>query len=113
LDHELLQRGWAEVDFLKIDAEGYDFNVLLGATQLLARQAVKIIQFEYNASWAAAGATLTRARRWLASNGYHVYALCKSRLANLDPKAGEYFRYSNYVALSKAGEELVATELPR
>jgi FkbM family methyltransferase len=36
---------------LKIDTEGNDFNVLLGASELLKRGAISLIQFEYNYRW--------------------------------------------------------------
>ncbi len=39
------------IDLLKIDAEGYDFNVLSGAQSLLASHAVEVLQFEYNHRW--------------------------------------------------------------
>ena len=37
------------IDIVKIDAEGFDPKVLTGMTQLLSRQAVEVVQFEY--SW--------------------------------------------------------------
>jgi FkbM family methyltransferase len=36
------------IDVLKIDTEGFDFDVLKGASSMLARQAVKFIYFEFN-----------------------------------------------------------------
>jgi FkbM family methyltransferase len=53
---EVSARNWAEVDFLKIDADGYDFHVLRGAQELFAAQKVRIGQFEYLFSADAGGA---------------------------------------------------------
>lgn len=35
------------IDFLKIDAEGFDYKVLLGAKNMLKNNKIKYIQFEY------------------------------------------------------------------
>lgn len=39
--------GVSAIDYLKIDAEGHDLQVLRGAGSLIARHAVRFIQFEY------------------------------------------------------------------
>jgi len=38
----------SKIDFLKIDVEGFEPNVLRGFETMLARQQIKAIQFEYN-----------------------------------------------------------------
>jgi len=38
----------AHIDYLKIDTEGNDLNVLLGARNMIARRAIAFIQFEFN-----------------------------------------------------------------
>ena len=101
LDEEMVELGVQSIDMLKIDAEGYDFRVLLGARKLLSTQSVGVIQFEYNAPWKAAGSTLTHAFQYLEDMGYAVFLLKSCGLHLLDPyQTGEYFRYSNFVALS-------------
>lgn len=101
LDEELRTRGLTKVDFLKIDREGYDFHVLQGATELIARAAIGAIQFEYGAQWAKAGSTLAGAYRLLESCGYRVFLLKSQGLFELDyGRYGEFFSYSNFVAVS-------------
>lgn len=39
--------GVARIDLLKLDIEGFELNALRGAHELLARRAVRIVQFEY------------------------------------------------------------------
>jgi hypothetical protein len=40
-----------DIFLLKIDCEGYDYDVLDGAKNVLTRHEVKFISFEYNAKW--------------------------------------------------------------
>lgn len=99
LDDELSQRRIADIDVLKVDAEGHDFFVLLGAETYLAARRIKLVQFEYNAFWIEAGATLTRAVAHLAAHGYVVRLLRADGLYELDVgRCGEFFKYSNFVA---------------
>lgn len=109
LDDEVERCGWERVDVVKIDAEGYDFHVLLGARRLLRARRVGVVQFEYSPGWAWAGSTLAAALAFLRSAGYHVYLLKDRSLYELDyPKWEEYGRYSNYVAVSPETSLLLA-----
>jgi hypothetical protein len=88
-----------EIDMLKVDAEGYDFRVLLGAAKLLSLGAIRTLQFEYNAPWKEAGSTLVQAVSYLKSFGYETFILKGNALYSFDPEdLGEYFRYTNLVA---------------
>jgi FkbM family methyltransferase len=109
LDDELSARSFSDVDFLKIDAEGHDFYVLLGAQKYISSRRIKIIQFEYNGAWLHAGATLSRAFDFLGAHGYKVRLLKQGMLGDLDiRKTGEFFSYSNFAAYcpSELGEIL-------
>jgi FkbM family methyltransferase len=98
LDTELATRNVKQVDVLKIDAEGHDFLVMLGAISYIAAHRISVLQFEYNSPWKDAGATLTRAFDFLKSNGYKV-RLLGSSLYELDVRTtGEFFMYCNFVA---------------
>ena len=48
LDRFCSERGVKQIDVLKIDTEGFDFEVLKGASSMLAQQAIKFIYFEFN-----------------------------------------------------------------
>lgn len=101
LDEQAEAHGLNFVDFLKIDTEGYDLHVLRGASGLIERQQVGVIQFEYNAPWALAGSTLAEAYALLEKFGYTVLLLKSRGLYKLDyPRYGEFFAYSNFVALA-------------
>lgn len=97
IDAEVERRGWPSVDFLKIDAEGYDFRVLEGAAHLFATGMVSYGQFEYNSPWRLSGTTLTCAIQWLKAAGYQCYVLRPDGLQSPNTDLyREYFLYSNY-----------------
>ncbi len=108
LDTELRERQYDEVDFVKVDAEGQDFAVMKGAARLLSAGAVRFLQFEYHATWAQSGATLRAAFDFLSLHGYHAYLLKGQALYEPNYEAyGEYFSYSNYVAVRRSDVHLV------
>jgi FkbM family methyltransferase len=108
LDEEMAVRGGGEIDMLKIDAEGYDLRVLIGARGLLEARQIGAVQFEYNFPWAHAGSTLSFAFQLLRGAGYRVFLLKAGGLYRFEPdRVGEYFRYSNFVALREDVAERV------
>lgn len=115
LDRETSERGWEKIDFLKIDAEGYDFRVLQGARQLLSSQNIGGLQFEYNASWALAGSTLARALGDLHDFGYQTFLLKSEGLYRFGhreyEKYRDFFGYANFVAFSPPLLSLMASSV--
>jgi FkbM family methyltransferase len=102
IDAEVARRGWPNVDFLKIDAEGYDFHVLEGARGLFESGRISYGQFEYNSPWRLAGTTRTFAISWLRELGYECFLLKADGLhvPDLDLYR-EYYLYSNYAFIRK------------
>ncbi|NBD18239.1 MAG: FkbM family methyltransferase [Cyanobacteria bacterium] len=101
LDDEISTRNYNYIDFLKIETEGWDLNVLRGAASLLDQKKIGVIQFEYGSGWLKAGNTLAAAYSLLESYGYQVFLLKSSGLHILDYSLyGDFFRYSNFVAVS-------------
>jgi FkbM family methyltransferase len=108
LDIELKKYKWHYCDVLKIDCEGYDFKVILGASNLIKHQKIGIIQFEYNAPWAFASSTLIAAMNLLNSCDYEVFLLKSSGLYNFEYDSyGEFLEYSNFVAVSPKSKKTV------
>lgn len=100
IDAEVGKRSWPRVDFLKIDAEGFDFRVLEGCHQLLREGKVAYGQFEYNAPWRLAGTTLTFAIQWLANLGYQCFLMKADGLHKPNVEFyREYYSYSNYAII--------------
>ncbi len=48
LDRMATQLKLNTIDVLKVDTEGYEYAVLVGAKKLLARRKIRVIQFEFN-----------------------------------------------------------------
>jgi len=102
LDQEIKNINWDYIDFLKIDCEGYDLHVLKGGKEILSQQKVGIIQFEYGEYWASSGSTLLSCFEFLNSFQYEVFLLGKNGLLKFNYELyGEYFRYSNFVAIAQ------------
>lgn len=101
IDAEVEKRKLRFIDFLKIDAEGYDLHVLRGAENCLKDKTVGVIQFEYNHPWANSSSTLTSALDYLGKHDYKVCLLKRDGLYNFNYDIyGEYFHYSNFVAIA-------------
>lgn len=101
LDAAMHDAAWTRADVLKIDAEGYDLQVLRGARALLSARAFGVVQFEYNRAWQLAGDTLRAAYALLEASGYRVFVLKRDGLYTLNYlRYEEYFEYSNFVALA-------------
>jgi FkbM family methyltransferase len=107
LDDELVAVDF-NIDFLKIDAEGYDLKVLQGAESLLRKGRIRFIQFEYNSNWVGTGSSLKEARRFLQCMGFELFLIRSTGLHSLDYDFwGEYFRYSNFFACRTEDRNLI------
>ncbi len=92
------------IDFLKIDTEGFDINVLRGAKDALSRGAIKAIQFEFIPADIAMRVTMRDFFEILP--GYDLFRLCLNGslmpLRRYDVKRCEVYVTHNIVALPKA-----------
>jgi FkbM family methyltransferase len=91
----------SKIDFLKIDVEGHESNVIEGANELIDKKLIKCIQFEYNDNWAAAGFKLEDIFNKLTKNGFKFYRLAiwgKIPIRRFNKKL-ENFKHANYVAI--------------
>ncbi len=67
--------GIAQVNMIKIDAEGYDLNVLEGASELLKRQGADIFVFEFASGWLATKRYLWEASEYMEPMPYRLFHL--------------------------------------
>ena len=96
------------IDFLKIDVEGFELNVLQGARKNLSDKNIKVIQFEFTQLNSSVGVFFKQFFEMLSVN-YRIYRLLPNGLSyigNYDATTCEIFGYQNYVAiLNRRGEE--------
>ena len=101
------ENGIEQIDFIKVDTEGFEVAVLRGMTQMVARRGVSMIQFEYGGTWLDAHQTLADANEFIGRMGYRLYRLRQRGLERIryDCRSHECFKYSNFLAVES--EELV------
>lgn len=68
-------RGETHLDLMKVDAEGYDLHVLEGAEDMLQRQAIDIVMFEFASGWAASRRYLWEANEYIGRLPYKLFRL--------------------------------------
>ncbi|MEQ9298909.1 MAG: FkbM family methyltransferase [Cyclobacteriaceae bacterium] len=90
------------VDFLKIDVEGFEINVLRGAEELLKAKKIKCIQFEFGGTMIDAHVFLKDFYDLLDEN-YNLFRITKSGLFPIGGYHSHYeiFHYCNYMAILK------------
>ncbi len=88
-----------EVKFLKIDTEGNELNVLLGAAQLLKEKRIETIQFEFNEMNTVSRVFFRDFQELLPDHAF--YRLLPAGLLPLEknsPMTNEIFGYQNIIA---------------
>ena len=88
-----------QLDFIKIDTEGYEFEVLSGAQQMFCDMPPKFVQIEFNMHHAYRGHPMTKFAGLLP--GYRLYQILPYArgLAARNPRSLEasIYEYSNFV----------------
>ena len=98
LDRFCEQNGVERIDFLKIDAEGHDVDVLEGARESLRKGIVTIVQFEYGGTYIDSRRLLKDAFEIVAGLDYTVFLIAPDRLVaypRYDLRL-ENFQYKNF-----------------
>lgn len=101
LDRFCQREGISEIDFLKIDTEGNELEVLKGAKKLINKGKINIIQFEFGECDVFSRVFLQDFYSILPD--YNIYRLDSMRLIPLFEYAiaNEIFRYQNLIAVRK------------
>lgn len=90
------------VDFIKVDTEGAEFEVLKGAIRSLADKKIRFIQIEYGGTYPDAGITMKEVIEFINAIGYKAYSF-NGVFTELDSKTFvEDFHYDNYLISSIA-----------
>ncbi len=91
------------LDFLKIDVEGFELEVLKGSINLINNKQIGIIQFEFTQLNSTTRVLFKDFYKLLSSN-YNIYRLLPNGLLKIkeyNPTTNEIFAYQNFVAIIK------------
>lgn len=92
-----------KIDFMKVDVEGLEVDVLRGARDMIRKKKISIIQFEYGGTYLDSHSSLKEAFDFFKESGYSFYKLLPKetlQIAEYSPLF-ENFQYSNYLAIAK------------
>jgi len=87
------------IDFLKIDTEGYEFNVLQGFEDFLEN--VKIIQFEYGGTFLDNNVKLIDVINYLKEKGFYKFSYLSNNGPVLIENFNDHYKYCNIVCINK------------
>jgi FkbM family methyltransferase len=95
----IIEKNIKTIDFIKIDTEGYEMNVLQGFEDFLEN--IKIIQFEYGGTFIDNNIKLIDVINYLKNNGFYKF----SYLTNYGPiiitDFNDHYQYCNIVCINK------------
>lgn len=96
--------GIERIDFLKIDVEGHELEVLKGAVSLLGDRAIDAIQFEYGSTYISSRTLLKDVFELMQSFDYDFYKILPFSLRSIPRYEThlETFETSNYLLLRRA-----------
>lgn len=93
----LTEKSVTDIDFVKIDTEGYELNVLKGFGDAIQR--VKIIQFEYGGTYLDNNTRLFDVIQYLTNHGFHKFAYLTSNGPLLMNDCADHYQYCNIVCV--------------
>jgi FkbM family methyltransferase len=73
IDTFCIRSGIEEIDYLKVDVEGAELDVLNGCKEMMASRNIKFIQIEYGGTYPDAGITFAQIINAANKYGYNVY----------------------------------------
>lgn len=103
LDAYCEENGIVHINFLKIDVEGHEMAVFKGASNMLSKQGIDLIQFEYGGCNLDARVYLLDIWNLLQSYDYVIGKIYPNSILMIDKyqKNLETFRYANFIAKIK------------
>jgi len=87
------------IDFLKIDTEGYELNVLTGFDDFLEN--IKIIQFEYGGTFLDNNTKLIDVIKYLGNKNFYKFSYLTNNGPILITDFNDHYQYCNIVCINK------------
>ena len=103
LENYCLEKNIKDIDFIKIDTEGNEFEVLKGMKSLLKENKIKVIQFEYGGCNLDARVFLKDIFDFFKDFDYKIYKIFPNKIELIKNYRQDLdnFRYANYLAIQK------------
>lgn len=101
------------IDFMKIDVEGAEFDVLVGCKGMLKSRSIKYIQIEYSPHYQIPGFTFLKVIEFLNAFGYGVYSCDVEGLEWTEENFVEDYRLDNFIIRVKDITEEWNTEFKK
>jgi FkbM family methyltransferase len=98
----IIEKNISNIDFIKIDTEGYELNVLKGFEEYLEK--VKIIQFEYGGTFLDNNTKLIDVIRFLEEKGFYKFSYLTSYGTEPIIDFSDHYQYCNIVCIHKTSE---------
>jgi len=95
----IIENNIKTIDFLKIDTEGYELNVLKGFENTL--EYVKIIQFEYGGTYLDNNTKLIDVKNYLESKGFNKFSYLTNQGSVEITDYNDHYHYCNIVCVNK------------
>ena len=96
VDSFVITNGVTSIDFMKIDTEGHEIDVLLGAKDSLQKRVIKAGSFEYGGTWLETGKKFSDALSLLRSFDYRVFAIEGDKKVEMDERFVDNWNYFNF-----------------
>ncbi|MEL7035963.1 MAG: FkbM family methyltransferase [Cyanobacteria bacterium J06592_8] len=103
LDRYCNTLGIQRINFLKIDVEGSELEVIQGAEEFLRKGKIDYIQFEYGGNYIDAKITLEAVFSLFNKYRYSIFKIQPSQLEHIPNFSSKYenFKYSNFLAVNE------------
>lgn len=96
----IIKNNIKNIDFLKIDTEGFEFDVLKGFEECL-QENVKIIQFEYGGTFLDNKIKLIEVIDYLKQRGFYNFSYLTPEGTSLIDDFTDHYQYCNIVCINK------------
>jgi len=97
-DEYIQKNNIKSIDFLKVDTEGFEFNVIKGFGDEIEK--VKVIQFEYGGTYIDSGDKLKDVIEYLASHGFGSFHYLEIQGMIPLNSLEDHYQYSNIVCFN-------------